>query len=382
MELLPEVIDAAGTSPPRSTSAVPIRACTSSPPTRGATCAAATARYDVIVADNFHPARSGAGSLYTVEHFSRRARTPRARRRVLPVAAAAPARPRHPAQHRAFLPRRVSGWLGACWRATAWRRRCWVWSRDANPVRDSTWRSCAAIWRTPGWPACRRALGIEDEFALLGGFVAGPAALRRVSPADAPPNTDDHPGGGLSRTAHHLCAGLPAARAAGRAAAASCPSRPAELHRRCTPRPRLPHAAGGLLGRRATSSSPRAATSARAPMCTPCWRNCASRCSRCCAISPDFRPAYDPLLRMARALGTTDAAAAQSLLRRPRATAARPARSARCAGACRINAVRYHQTVTTPLTHRFDTAPASTQGGAGLQQAITRGAHSTMKVQT
>ncbi len=28
-----------------------------------------TRRYDVIVADNFHPARSGSGSLYTVEHF-------------------------------------------------------------------------------------------------------------------------------------------------------------------------------------------------------------------------------------------------------------------------------------------------------------------------
>jgi spermidine synthase len=25
-------------------------------------------RYDVIVSDNFHPARSGSGSLYTVEH--------------------------------------------------------------------------------------------------------------------------------------------------------------------------------------------------------------------------------------------------------------------------------------------------------------------------
>ena len=28
-------------------------------------------RYDVIVSDNFHPARSGSGSLYTVEHFAR-----------------------------------------------------------------------------------------------------------------------------------------------------------------------------------------------------------------------------------------------------------------------------------------------------------------------
>ena len=30
---------------------------------------ASSAQYDVIVADLFHPARDGAGSLYTVEHF-------------------------------------------------------------------------------------------------------------------------------------------------------------------------------------------------------------------------------------------------------------------------------------------------------------------------
>jgi spermidine synthase len=31
-------------------------------------------------------------------------------------------------------------------------------------------------------------------------------------------------------------------------------------------------------------------------------------------ISPDFRPAYDPLLRMATALGRSDVAAARALL--------------------------------------------------------------------
>jgi spermidine synthase len=31
-------------------------------------------------------------------------------------------------------------------------------------------------------------------------------------------------------------------------------------------------------------------------------------------VSPDFRPAYDPLLRMAGALALTDAAAARTLL--------------------------------------------------------------------
>src|SRR5205085_2326931 len=30
---------------------------------------ASPGRFDVIVADNFHPARSGSGALYTVEHF-------------------------------------------------------------------------------------------------------------------------------------------------------------------------------------------------------------------------------------------------------------------------------------------------------------------------
>ena len=40
------------------------------PPTRGASCAPASERYDVIVSDNFHPARSGSAALYTVEHFA------------------------------------------------------------------------------------------------------------------------------------------------------------------------------------------------------------------------------------------------------------------------------------------------------------------------
>jgi spermidine synthase len=70
VELLPEVIDAAGIfalkqGAPASASPV-------------ATIAADARRYvqstidrhDVIVADLFHPARNGAGSLYTVEHFS------------------------------------------------------------------------------------------------------------------------------------------------------------------------------------------------------------------------------------------------------------------------------------------------------------------------
>ncbi|MGM9480561.1 hypothetical protein ACS5PN_05140 [Roseateles sp. NT4] len=64
VELLPEVIEASalfrtGSGPgPRLHAADARRFVRTS-----------TQRYDVVVADNFHPARSGSGALYTVEHF-------------------------------------------------------------------------------------------------------------------------------------------------------------------------------------------------------------------------------------------------------------------------------------------------------------------------
>lgn len=70
VELLPEVIDAAGIfamKPGAPASATPV-ATVAADARRYAQ--SATERYDVIVADLFHPARSGAGSLYTVEHFA------------------------------------------------------------------------------------------------------------------------------------------------------------------------------------------------------------------------------------------------------------------------------------------------------------------------
>ena len=70
VELLPEVIEAAGifamkqgapaSASPVATVAADARRYVQS----------ATERHDVIVADLFHPARNGAGSLYTVEHFA------------------------------------------------------------------------------------------------------------------------------------------------------------------------------------------------------------------------------------------------------------------------------------------------------------------------
>jgi spermidine synthase len=48
-------------------------------------------------------------------------------------------------------------------------------------------------------------------------------------------------------------------------------------------------------------------------MCRRCWRKRAPLLA-VLNTSPDFRPAYDPLVRMAEALARTDPAAASALL--------------------------------------------------------------------
>ena len=141
------------------------------------------ARYDVIVADNFHPARSGSGSLYTVEHFAAVRERLAAGRPVLPMAAAASARPRHAAQHRAQRscgvirrlgaardqqPRYAGARLDRAATATAARR--------SDGVRDATGQRCMPS------VASLEDFGIGDELALLGSFVAGPQRARARSP--------------------------------------------------------------------------------------------------------------------------------------------------------------------------------------------------------
>ena len=70
VELLPEVISAAALfaqAPQAPTPAHPVRTVAAD---ARRFVQATAARYDVIVADLFHPARSGAGALYTVEQFA------------------------------------------------------------------------------------------------------------------------------------------------------------------------------------------------------------------------------------------------------------------------------------------------------------------------
>ena len=70
VELLPEVIEAAGIFALKAGAPASASPVTTVAADARRYVQSTTDRHDVIVADLFHPARSGAGSLYTVEHFA------------------------------------------------------------------------------------------------------------------------------------------------------------------------------------------------------------------------------------------------------------------------------------------------------------------------
>ncbi len=187
VELLPEVIEAAAF----------FRAADAAAPRWNLRAADArrfvrttAARYDLIVADNFHPARSGSGTLYTVEHFAA------VRERLAPGGLFCQWLPLHQLDIdtlriivRSFLAASPNAWALL---ATN--------SLD-TPVlglvmREGDARLAAADVRAriarPSLPQPLADFGLIDEFALLGSFVAGPASLARFAGA-APLNTDDRP---------------------------------------------------------------------------------------------------------------------------------------------------------------------------------------------
>ena len=149
--------------------------------------------YDVIVADNFHPARSGSGALYTVEYFHavqgrlaagglfcqglplHQLDSPTLRSIVRSFLAVYPGGTAVLASNSLDTP--VLGLLG---------------QRDAQHLHPAQVRARLA---GAAWPKRPAAYGFEDEYALLGSYVAGPAALAAFAAfaGDAPANTDDHP---------------------------------------------------------------------------------------------------------------------------------------------------------------------------------------------
>jgi spermidine synthase len=265
-------------------------------------------RYDVIVADNFHPARSGSGALYTAEHFMA------VRGRLESGGIFCQWLPLHQLDlqtlrsiTQTFLVAFPEAWgviasnsletpvVGLVGRADSSRF-------DAQSVRS---RLAGVMLRD-----AVDSLGFEDEYAVLGSAVAGPAALRRFA-ASAALNTDDHPV--VAYRAPFITYAPdsnPGSRLTSLLAELSIgpdelldPPVQSQLARRLAAywAARNTFVASG----RSVQPGPRVEdmlAQVRQPLLSAL------------RLSPDFRPAYDPLLAMAKALARSNLPAARALL--------------------------------------------------------------------
>ena len=272
--------------------------------------------YDVVVADNFHPARAGSAALYTVEHFQ----AVRGRLTVdgvfcqwLPLHQLDLTTLRSIVQ--SFLVVYPDGWatlatnsldtpvLGLVARRSGGRL---AW----QPLRDRLQHNRL--------PQTLADYGLADEFALLGGFVAGPQALARFA-GSAAPNTDDRPVVAyLAPRITYTPDAAPRQRLVSLLAALQL--QPAELLQAGL--------ASAPVGLQDSLAAQRLAAYWRArdqfilagmavrPTADPqaMLRQVREPLLATLRTSPDFRPAYDPLLRLASALGRSDVAGAQTLL--------------------------------------------------------------------
>lgn len=267
-----------------------------------------TERYDLIVADNFHPARSGSGSLYTVEHF-----------RAIDARLAEGGLfcqwlPLHQLDIatlgsivRAFVQVHPQAWAVLATHSLETPVLGLIARRgdarfDATAVRRRV--QTAALPRTPAQ------FGLHDELAVLGSFVAGPQALARLA-GDAPLNTDDHPV--VTYRAPRITY-APDSRPA---------ERLIELLRTLdlAPDEVLPATADAVMRNRlaaywrardrfiAVGQNVRPTMDARRMLA-----QVRQPLLEVLRLSPEFRPAYDPLLRLSAALAKDDPAAARRLL--------------------------------------------------------------------
>jgi spermidine synthase len=263
--------------------------------------------YDVVVADNFHPARSGSGALYTVEHF--KAVRDRLNRGGL-FCQWLPLHQLDLATLRSIVKSFVAVYPNASMLLAS--------NSLATPVvgligHNGNLAFLAETSRKrlgeSALPKSLAEFGIEDEFALLGGFVAGPAALARFSEG-ASVNTDDHPI--VIYTAPRITY-----------APDSQPGdRLLELLRQLELQPTelfSDAAEPGWNIRVAAYWRARDLYLAAGRTVTPSadvrvmLAQVREPLLAALRISPDFRPAYDPLIRMAIALSTVDLSAARVL---------------------------------------------------------------------
>jgi spermidine synthase len=266
-------------------------------------------RFDVVVADNFHPARSGSGALYTVEHFEA------VRARLAYGGLFCQWLPLHQLDLET-LRSIVRSFLAAYPRGAAVLA---TYSLD-TPVlglvghadggaafdRESIRRRLATV-QLPRSPA---ELGLDDELALFGTFVAGPHALAAFA-GSAPLNTDDRPvvayraprlayeGGSLPRDRLIVLLRELDVSPGDVIAQTGGADWYARLEAYWTARDAF-IAAGRNV--EPTLDARRMLAQVRGPLLDVLHK------------SPDFRPAYDPLLEMALDVARDDSPAARSLL--------------------------------------------------------------------
>jgi spermidine synthase len=265
-------------------------------------------RYDVIVSDNFHPARSGSGSLYTVEHFEA------VRARLAEGGLFCQWLPLHQLDLetlRSIVASFVSVYpngeailasnsletpvLGLVSRAD-----------DSRPGLDAVRERLAAS----RLPTPLAAFGIDDEYALLGSVVAGPTSLARFAQG-APANTDDRPVVAyLAPRVAYAPESAPRDRLIELMGQLSV--EPAQVVADSADTPAARRLAAYWTARDRYLELGRGVTPSRDP--AQMLRQVRDPLLSILRVSPDFRPAYDPLLRMAMAIAATDASAARALL--------------------------------------------------------------------
>ncbi|MBW8845072.1 MAG: spermidine synthase [Burkholderiales bacterium] len=259
----------------------------------------AVQHYDVIVSDNFHPARSGSGALYTVEHFSA------VRERLAPAGLFCQWLPLHQLD------------LDTLRSITAAFLQAFPDGAAVLASNSLDTPTVGLVGRAGGTrfkpdrpvPELARRFGLAGDFAVLGSFIADTAALRRFA-GDAPLNTDDRPWVAYraprityapdSAPRDRLLALLGEVHV-DTATLLTTPD--ASLAARLTA---YTEARRGYLdlGRRTAPSADPAVMLARVgPSLLAVLQH-----------SPDFQPAAEPLRRLAQALAPRDPATAQRLL--------------------------------------------------------------------
>ena len=269
--------------------------------------------YDLVVADNFHPARSGSGALYTVEHFRAVAA------RLGPGGVFCQWLPLHQLDLdtlrsivAAFTTVHPGAWAMLATNSLDTPVLGLVAHAGGQPFDVAALRQRLAGAQLPRAPA---AFGIHDDLALLGGFIAGPQALAAFA-SGAPVNTDDHP------VVAHMAPRItyapdssPRQRLLALLQAMAQPAHALQPTALVAAEPEP-----GWHRRLAAYWAARDAFIAAGQQVRPVAdvrQMLAQVQAPLLAVlrtSADFRPAYDPLLGMAGALARSDPAAARDLL--------------------------------------------------------------------